>query len=90
MPVISGYQAVITKWFRSKSYLPEPPAMFNRDINELIPAYTDTGFTKSKLPVALFAKIQTFYDMKFDLIVALTYVLMDIFYPCFNYGGKNA
>ena len=68
LPVISGYQAVITKWFRSKSYLPEPPAMFNRDINELIPAYTDTGFTKSKLPVALFAKIQTFYEANRDTL----------------------
>ena len=68
LPVISGYQAVITKWFRSKSRLPEPPAMFNRDVNELIPAYTDTGFTKSTLPAALFTKIQTFYEANRDTV----------------------
>ena len=68
LPVISGYQAVITKWFRSKSRLPEPPTMFNRDVNELIPAYTDTGFTKSTLPAALFTKIQTFYEANRDTV----------------------
>ena len=48
IPVISGYQAVIVKWFRSKSRLPEPPAMFNRDVNELIPAYTPERGSQSQ------------------------------------------
>ena len=68
MPVLSGYQAVITKWFRSKSRLPEPPPMFNRDVNELIPAYTEAGFAKTTLPPALFTKIQTFYQANRDAV----------------------
>ena len=62
MPVIKGYQAVITKWFRSKSRLPDTPPMFIRDVNELIPAYTEAGFAKAKLPEILFSKVQDFYQ----------------------------
>ena len=68
IPVISGYQAVIVKWFRSKSRLPESPVMFNRDVNELIPAYTSTGFAKSVLPATLFTKIKMFYEASLDTL----------------------
>ena len=61
LPVVKGYQAVITKWFRSESQLPDKPPMFIRDVNELIPAYTEAGFTKAKLPKTLFSKVQDFY-----------------------------
>jgi prolyl 4-hydroxylase len=66
MPVVQGYQTVITKWFRSKSRLADQPPMFIRDVNELIPAYTEAGFAKSKLPARLFSKIQAFYHANRD------------------------
>lgn len=62
IPVVKGYQAVITKWFRSESRLPDKPPRFIRDVNELIPAYTKAGFTKAKLPETLFSKVQAFYQ----------------------------
>jgi len=61
LPVAQGYQTVITKWFRSESRLPDKPPMLIRDVNELIPAYTEAGFTKATLPPVLFAKVQDFY-----------------------------
>ena len=62
MPVVAGHKAVLTKWFRTQSSIKEnPPPLFNRDPNEVIPAYTKAGFYKSKLPDALFARIQDFF-----------------------------
>jgi len=60
-PVIKGYKAVITKWFRSGSARRPAPPMFGREINEYIPNYTRTGFQKSRLPDALYQKILQFY-----------------------------
>jgi prolyl 4-hydroxylase len=62
MPVVAGHKAVLTKWFRTQSSIKnDPPPLFNRDPNEVIPAYTKAGFCKSKLPDALFARIQDFF-----------------------------
>jgi prolyl 4-hydroxylase len=62
MPVVAGHKAVLTKWFRTQSSIKDnPPPLFNRDPNEVIPAYTKAGFYKSKLPDALFARIQDFF-----------------------------
>lgn len=61
LPVIKGYKAVITKWFRSFSALPVKPSMFIKEANEYIPNYTQAGFVKGHLPKALFEKIAAFY-----------------------------
>ena len=62
MPVVSGHKAVLTKWFRTRSSIKDnPPPIFNRDPNEVIPAYTKEGFSKAKLPNDLFARIQDFF-----------------------------
>lgn len=60
-PVIKGYKAIITKWFRSNSRLPEQPPMFVRSANDFIPNYTAAGFCKAKLPRGMLEKIQKFY-----------------------------
>jgi len=60
-PVIKGYKAIITKWFRSNSRLPEQPPMFVRSANDFIPNYTASGFSKAKLPREMLDKIQQFY-----------------------------
>ena len=44
LPVLKGYKAVITKWFRSNSCLPNKPPMFTKEANEYIKNYTQTGF----------------------------------------------
>lgn len=62
MPVMKGYKAVITKWFRSYSRLTPAPAMFTKDANEYIPNYTKEGFYKSRLPEPLFQEIVEFYQ----------------------------
>ena len=62
MSFVAGHKAVLTKWFRTQSSIKnDPPPLFNRDPNEVIPAYTKAGFCKSKLPDALFARIQDFF-----------------------------
>jgi prolyl 4-hydroxylase len=60
-PVLKGHKAVLTKWFRSHSSASEAPLSFNRDANEIIPAYTRAGFCKRALPSHLFTKITDFY-----------------------------
>jgi prolyl 4-hydroxylase len=60
-PVLKGYKAIITKWFRSNSRLPVPPPMDARKTNDYIPNYTKMGFSKTRLPDPLFKKIQAFY-----------------------------
>ncbi|MCS5581185.1 MAG: 2OG-Fe(II) oxygenase [Gammaproteobacteria bacterium] len=81
MPVIKGCKAVLTKWFRTQSSVTEPPPMFNRDPNEVIPAYTKSGFCKSQLPDALFARIQAFFSSNSDKVqeenVAGGYIVTD-------------
>jgi len=67
MPVVAGHKAVLTKWFRSQSSVKnDPPPLFNRDPNEVIPAYTKAGFCKSKLPDALFSRIKDFFSANLD------------------------
>jgi len=62
LPILKGYKAVITKWFRSHSALPQSPPMFIKEANEYIPAYTKLGFEKLSLPQDLFCKIKSFYE----------------------------
>ena len=38
--------------------------------------------------LTLFAKMQIFHEMKFDLIITLTYILMDTFCPFLNVMNK--
>lgn len=61
-PIIKGYKAVITKWFRSYSNLPTSVPMLTKEQNEFVPNYTDSGIQKDKLPEALFNKINRFYQ----------------------------
>ena len=69
MPVVAGYKAVLTKWFRTQSSIKDNPSpLFNRDPNEVIPAYTKAGFCKSKLPDALFSRIQDFFSANLDKV----------------------
>lgn len=60
-PVLKGYKAVITKWFRSQSRLPNAPPMYSKEANEYIPNYTASGLHKSTLNPALFQKLTQFY-----------------------------
>ncbi|TYK64495.1 2OG-Fe(II) oxygenase [Colwellia echini] len=62
MPVIKGYKAVITKWFRTYSRLTPAPSMLSKSKNEYVPNFTKTGFKKSQLPKPLFDKITQFYQ----------------------------
>lgn len=61
-PVLKGYKAIITKWFRSNSRLPEQSPMFVRGANDFIPNYTATGFSKAQLPGDMLEKIRKFYS----------------------------
>jgi prolyl 4-hydroxylase len=61
LPILKGYKAVITKWFRSNSCLPNKPPMFNKEANEYIPNYTQAGFKTARLPQEVLEKIQRFY-----------------------------
>ena len=60
-PIIKGYKAVITKWFRSNSQLPTSVPMWTKEKNELVPNYTEMGIKKEVLPELLFKKINDFY-----------------------------
>lgn len=62
LPVIKGYKAVITNWFRSSVGTSKPPPMFTKELNEYIPNYTQLGFLQTKLATALFKKITAFYE----------------------------
>ena len=62
LPVVKGYKAVITNWFRSSTGIPKPPPIFTKELNEYIPNYTKVGFLKTQLPVVLFNKITRFYQ----------------------------
>jgi len=58
-PILKGEKFVITKWFRTQGSLINPfiPYLHNK-----IPALTNTGFKKIKLPDRLYAKIHQFYE----------------------------
>lgn len=57
-PVENGFKVIITKWFR----LNGKGKRFRKEPNEYIPAYTDEGFLKTKLPEDLYKKIYDFYQ----------------------------
>lgn len=61
LPIVKGYKAVITKWFRSNSCLPNKPHMFTKEANEYITNYTQTGFKISHLNQEFLERIQKFY-----------------------------
>ena len=61
LPVIAGYKAVVTNWFRSSAGTGKSPAMFTKDLNEYIPNFTKVGFLKTQVPVELFENIASFY-----------------------------
>lgn len=62
MPVIKGYKAIITKWFRSYNGLDNSVSMFSKSKNEYVPNFTESGVNKATLPAALFKKITAFYQ----------------------------
>ncbi len=61
-PVIKGYKAVITKWFRSHSNNATQPPMFTKEANEYVPNYTESGIFHTRLPEELYEKITAFYQ----------------------------
>ncbi len=62
MPIKKGYKAIITKWFRSRSYLTPSPSMQTKEANEYITNYTKTGIHKQYLDDHLFQEIVEFYN----------------------------
>lgn len=56
-PVLSGYKAVITKWFRARG----TGAMMRKEENEFLPNFTRQGFFKSSLDPDLFQEVTEFY-----------------------------
>lgn len=69
MPVIKGYKAIITKWFRINSRQTPPPPMLCKTENEFVQNFTKLGFKKASIPPELFNKITQFYqDNKSEII----------------------
>lgn len=60
-PVLKGYKAVITKWFRSRPRSDRAGAMYTKSLNEFTQNYTKTGLHKTTLNPQLFNKITQFY-----------------------------
>ncbi len=58
MPIEKGFKVIITKWFRLKG----KGKRFIKTPNEFLPAYTEEGFFKTKLPEPLFSKIYHDYQ----------------------------
>ena len=61
LPVIKGYKAVITKWFRCFSNRSPAPDMYTKEAQEYIPNYTQQGFLKQTFPTFLFKEVTDFY-----------------------------
>lgn len=61
-PVLKGWKAIITKWFRIKSPTKTPDQMMVKSENEKIPCFTKTGFTTAKISKPLHKKIMAFYQ----------------------------
>ncbi len=57
-PVIQGYKAIITKWFRSK----DKEIHYQKEANEYILPLTRTGFIKREMPAALFQLLRDYYQ----------------------------
>jgi len=69
LPVLKGYKAVITKWFRSHDRQTDlgtssesSTKMFLKSANEYIPTFTLNGFEKLQLPKTLFTRVSDFYQ----------------------------
>lgn len=60
-PVIKGYKAVITKWFRSYSSQSRTTPMWVKEKNEFVPNYTKVGIKKVVIDKSLFNKVSDFY-----------------------------
>lgn len=56
-PVISGYKAILTKWFRT----PQPGHVSNKENNENLPALTRNGFLLTDVPVETYKAVRDFY-----------------------------
>ncbi|MCG8612225.1 MAG: 2OG-Fe(II) oxygenase [Pseudomonadales bacterium] len=61
-PVLKGYKAIITKWFRTKGN--GNPAL--KTDNEMLENYTQIGFKKINAPVNLQKALTVFYKNKLD------------------------
>ena len=57
MPVISGFKAIVTKWFRSV----DPSPTYVKEANEYLAPLTDRGFMKAAMPRSLHATLLEFY-----------------------------
>lgn len=58
-PIQKGEKYVITKWFRTHGALKND---FVPYLHNAVPAFTKTGFKKTKLPKSLYKKIYDFYE----------------------------
>ena len=56
-PVLAGFKAVLTKWFRS----PNAGHVFNREDNERLPALTHNGFLLTDVPKYTYQALLDFY-----------------------------
>ncbi|ARU56900.1 2OG-Fe(II) oxygenase [Oleiphilus messinensis] len=65
-PVLEGYKAIITKWFRTKGK--GAPAL--KTDNEMLDNYTDTGFKKVTTPLNLQKVLTVFYKNKLEQATA--------------------
>lgn len=58
-PVIAGYKAILTKWFRT----PDDAHKCNKDDNEHLPALTRNGFLLTEAPKETFQAVKNFYHL---------------------------
>ena len=54
---MSGYKAILTKWFRSTT----PTHKFKKDKNECLPALTRNGFLLTDAPKDMYHEVLDFY-----------------------------
>lgn len=59
-PVVRGFKAILTKWFRS----PTMPVQYYKEANELITPLTRTGFLKTAIPQRLHGRLVGYYNAK--------------------------
>ena len=66
MPIEKGFKVIITKWFRLKG----KGKRFIKTPNEFLPAYTEDGFMKTRLPQSLFNKIYQHYQAQMSKVTS--------------------
>jgi prolyl 4-hydroxylase len=66
MPIEKGFKVIITKWFRLKG----KGKRFIKTPNEFLPAYTEEGFMKTRLPQSLFNKIYHDYQSQMSKVTS--------------------